>query len=192
MEKPRVMLNPSCQYGNTICDETGAEIYNEGHCMFDVASRIYNELLRDGRVEPYITRSSREAESSLKTETELTKSLKCDILVALHSDATGTDQPGGGTWSFYADDEGKRLAECIQIPLLDAIQSFYPEVYFRGIQTHWNRLWILHESGCPASLTEILFHSNPQEREMLMNSVYQDIISKAIVRGIIEYFGFKK
>ncbi|MGB9619966.1 MAG: N-acetylmuramoyl-L-alanine amidase family protein, partial [Armatimonadota bacterium] len=87
--------------------------------------------------------------------------------------------------------EGRRLAECVQMPLLEAIRSFYPEVQFRGIRTHWYRLWVLHESGCPASLTEVLFHTNPKEREMLKNAVLQGIMARAIARGILDYFGLK-
>ena len=189
---PRVMINPSCQFGNVILGENGEELYNEAHTMYDIACEVQSELERDGRVEAFISRSSRDEKTTLRSETELTRKLNCDALVALHSDAA--DDPndsGGGTWTFYADEEGKRLSECVQSSLLEAIRSFYPEVNFRGVREHWKRLWVLHESGCPASLTEILFHSNPKEREMLKNPEYQNIIAEAIARGILEYFGLR-
>lgn len=188
--RPRVMLNPSCQFGNVIRGPGGEELYNEGLNMYDIAVKVRDELLKDGRVDVFISRASREQEVSLRYETELTKSLNCDVLVSLHSDATADGTPGGGTWTFYADEvEGKRLAECIQMPLLEAIRSFYPEVQFRGIRTHWYRLWVLWESGCPASLTEVLFHTNPKEREMLKDPELQWIMARAIARGILNYFG---
>ncbi|MDH7602229.1 MAG: N-acetylmuramoyl-L-alanine amidase [Armatimonadota bacterium] len=187
--RPRVMLNPSCQFGNVIRGPDGEELYNEGRTMFDIAVKVKEELVRDGRVDVFISRESREQSVSLHYETELTKSLNCDALVSLHSDATGDGTPGGGTWTFYADEgEGKRLAECVQMHLLEAIRSFYPEVQFRGIRTHWYRLWVLWESGCPASLTEILFHTNPREREMLKDPKLQEIMARAIARGILDYF----
>jgi hypothetical protein len=188
--RPRVMLNPSCQFANVIRGPGGEELYNEGLNMYDIALKVRDELLRDGRVDVFISRSARDQAVSLRYETELTRSLNCDVLVSLHSDATGDGTPGGGTWTFYADEnEGKRLAECVQIPLLEAIRTFYPEVQFRGIRTHWYRLWVLWEAGCPASLTEVLFHTNPREREMLKDPKLQDIMAKAIARGILNYLG---
>ncbi len=188
--RPRVMLNPSCQFDNVIRGPGGEELYNEGLNMYDIAVKVRDELLMDGRIEVFISRESREQLVSLRYETELTKSLNCDALVSLHSDATGDGTPGGGTWTFYADEgEGKHLAECVQKSLLEAIKSFYPEVQFRGVRTHWYRLWVLWESGCPASLTEVLFHTNPKEREMLKNPQLQQTMAKAIAKGILNYFG---
>jgi hypothetical protein len=190
--RPRVMLDPSAQYWNTIEDEKGDTVYVEGLTLYDIAAKVKAELQRDGRVDAFINRDARDREISLDQETEVTRALNCDVLVSLHSDATGTDDPGGGSWTFYADEtDGKRLAECVQMPLLEAIRSFYPEVNFRGVRTHWYRLWVLHEAGCPASLTEILFHSNPKEREMLKNPGYQDVMAKAIAKGILDYFGLQ-
>ena len=184
------MINPSSQFANVVECEDGEELYNEALNMYDIAVRVADALTRDGRMDAYLSRDSREQRSSLRRETELARSLKCDAFVALHSDATGDrNDPGGGTWSFYANDEGKRLAECIQMPLLAAIRSFYPEVKFRGIRKHWKRLWVLHESPCPASLTEVLFHSNSKEREMLKDGKCQRIIAEAVAKGILAFFG---
>ncbi|MGB9619779.1 MAG: N-acetylmuramoyl-L-alanine amidase, partial [Armatimonadota bacterium] len=102
--RPRVMLNPSCQFGNVIRDENGNELYNEGVNMYDIALKVRDELVRDGRVEVFVSRASREQDVSLRCETELTRSLNCDALVSLHSDATADGTPGGGTWTFYADE----------------------------------------------------------------------------------------
>lgn len=189
--RPRVMLNPSVQFGNVIYGENGEELYNEGRNMYDIAIKVRDELLKDGRLDVFMSRASKEEQTSLPYETSLARSLNCDAFVALHSDATGIEgNPGGGTWTFYANDESKRLGECVQMPLLEAIRSFYPEVKFRGVRTHWYRLWVLNNNYCPASLTETLFHSNPTEREMLKNPHYQDIMAKAIAKGILNYFGF--
>lgn len=188
--RPRVMINPSAQFCNVVTDENGAQLYREADTMYDFAVEVADELRKDGRIDAFVSRDSRDREVTLSYETELTRSLNCDAFVALHSDATGKEgEPGGGTWSFYADDEGKRLAECVQAPLLDAIRSFYPDVVFRGIRTHWRRLWVLHENYCPAMLVEIMFHSDPVEREMLKAPALRAVMTKAIARGILNYFG---
>lgn len=184
------MINPSAQFANVVKGNHGEELYNEALNMYDIALGVLDELRRDGRVDAFLSRGSRTEKSSLRRETDLARRLNCDAFVSLHSDATGKeDDPGGGTWSFYADDEGKRLAECVQMPLLAAIRSFYPEVEFRGVRRHWKRLWVLHESACPASLTEVLFHSNPKEREMLEDPKCRQIVAKAVAKGILDFFG---
>lgn len=189
--RPRVMLNPSNQYANVIKgDREGEYLYVEGLNMYDIALKVRDELQRDGRLDVFVSRATRTEPTTLGYETSLTRRLNCDVLVALHSDAMPEGKgPGGGSWTFYADEEeGRRLAECVQMPLLDAIRTFHPDVEFRGVRTHWSRLWVLHEAGCPASLTEVLFHTNPGEREMLKNPEYQHRMAQAIARGILEYF----
>lgn len=191
--RPRVMLNPSNQYANVILGENGEQLYNEGLNMYDIAVMVLDELKRDGRLDVFMTRAARDQKTTLGYETRLTRKLNCDVLVSLHSDAMPAGKgPGGGSWTFYADEEeGKRLAEHVQLPLLDTIRTFHPDVEYRGVRTHWSRLWVLHESGCPASLTEVLFHTNPTEREMLKNPGYQGIMAKAIAGGILRYFGLE-
>lgn len=193
--RPRIMLNPSAQYWNISGskDPSHPDYYCEGLNMYDIALKVRDELAADGRVDVFVSRNTREESVTLEQETALTRSLNCDVLVSLHSDATGKpDDPGGGTWTFHSEDpESIRLATCVQLPLLEAIRTFHPEVLYRGVRTHWWRLWVLHEAGAPASLTEVLFHSNPEEREMLKNPEYQAVMSKAIARGILDYFGLQ-
>ena len=183
------MINPSNQFGNVMNDENGKEIYNEGMNMFLIAQRVQAYLQQDGRVDVFMTRNSQTQETTLREETALTRSLNCDMLFAMHSDAPGGTEPGGGCWTFYWDDEGKMLADSVNKHLIEAIQSFYPEILPKGVQHHWIRLWMIHESGCPAALTEFMFHSNPKEREFLKDPNCQDIMAQAVAKGILEYLG---
>jgi hypothetical protein len=189
--RPRAMLNPSNQFANIITDEHGTQLYNEGMNMFLIAEQVQKYLQQDGRVDVFMTRSSQTQKTTLQEETKLTRSLNCDLLLALHSDATGTSEPGGGTWTFYWDDEGQKLGNSVNSHLIDSIRSFYPEVLNRGVRTHWIRLWVIHEAGCPAALTEFLFHSNPKERELLKDPKCQDTMAKAVAQGILEYLELK-
>lgn len=189
--KPKVMLNPSSQYCNIIEDADGNELYNEGETMWDIAVRVKAALDEDGQVETYISRNARRQDSKLQEECDLAKKIGCDVFVSLHSDATADGTEGGGTWTFHADDEGRRLGETVQSNVLEAIRTIYPEVQFHGVREHWNRLYVLHNCGCPASLTEILFHSNPKEREMLKDTVFQELVAHACAKGILEYLGMR-
>lgn len=190
--RPRVMLNPSNQFGNRIHGPNGEELYNEGMNMFVIAQKVQKILQADGRVDAFISRNTQTERTTLGRETQLCRALNCDILYALHSDATGTSDPGGGSWTFYAGEEGKKLADAVQSELIAAMRStFYPEVKNMGTRTHWYRLWVLWEGGCPGALTEFLFHTNPKEREMLKDPACQDIMAQAAARGILKYLGLE-
>lgn len=189
--RPRVMLDPSNQFGNRILGENKEELYNEGMNMYAIAVKLQKLLQKDGRVDAFMSRNTQTQRTTLSQETDLSRALNCDILFALHSDATGTSDPGGGTWTFYQGEDGKRLAACIQDELMPAIRTFYPEVQDRGHREHWYRLWVIWEGGCQGALTEFLFHTNPKEREMLKDPKCQDIMAQACARAVLKYFGFK-
>ncbi len=201
--RPRVMLNPSCQYGNRILDGEGRELYNEGTNLWLLAVEARKALEEDGRVEAFISRDSQSAPSDLDSEAALTRQLGCDCLVALHSDATADGSPGGGTWTFYTGtahlspeelsslpyrlEDSKRLAREVQEQVVAAIRTVYPDVQDRGIREHWHRLRMLHAPRCPSCLIEILFHTNPVERELLKQASFQRLVGQAVARGVLKY-----
>ncbi len=191
--RPRVMLNPSNQFGNQIHSSDKDELYNEGMNMYMIAEKVQKILQADGRLDVFITRNSQTQRTTLGRETQLCRALNCDILFALHSDATGTSDPGGGTWTFYSGEQGKKLADCVQTELIGAMRSsFYPDAKDLGVRQHWYRLWVLNEGGCQGALTEFLFHTNPKEREMLKNPADQEIMAQAAAKGILKYLGLEK
>ena len=187
--RPRIMLNPSNQFANQIFGDNKEELYNEGMNMFMVAVKVQKILQLDGRVDAFISRNTQTERTSLGRETRLSRALGCDILFVLHSDATGTSDPGGGSWTFYRGEDGKRLADLVQAELVEVMKgSFYPDVKNMGTRTHWYRLAVLYNGGCQGALTEFLFHTNPKEREMLKDPKDQDIMAQAAAKGIIKYF----
>jgi len=181
----RIMLNPSVQYGN-IVRENGEIVYNEGENMFDIAEQT--KALLDGveGLEVFLSRAHRRAESSLDAEIHLTNLLRCDLLVSFHSDAAPGKPWVGGTWTF-AKEEDFELARCVQNAVLEAIRISYPQVRDRGVREHWNRLRVLWETDCPACLTEVLFHTNPTEREILKKEEFHRQVAEGFARGIVEY-----
>lgn len=187
--RPRIMLNPSNQFDNQIFGDNKEELYCEGMNMYIIAEKVQKLLQQDGRVDAFMSRNTQAQHTTLGGETNLTRALGCDILLAFHSDATGTSDPGGGTWTFYNGDDGKRLADLVQSELISGMKtSFYPEVKDMGTRTHWYRLWVLYNGGCQGALTEFLFHTNPKEREMLKDPKDQDIMAQSVARGILKYF----
>ncbi|MCL4425636.1 MAG: N-acetylmuramoyl-L-alanine amidase [Firmicutes bacterium] len=189
-KKIRVMINPSVQYGNVIRDEVGQEVYNEGENMFDIAWRVKEILDHDDRFEVYLSRDGRRAPSDLQREVDLANQLECQAFVSLHSDATGQpiDPTQGGSWTFYATEDERRLAETIHYAGAISSRSVYPEVRDRGVKNHWKRLKVLWDTRCPASLTEILFHTNPHERTLLKDPSFQQLVAEGFAEGVRRYF----
>lgn len=188
--RPRVMINPSNQFDNQIFDDKHNELYSEGMNMYMIAEKIQKYLQRDGRIDAFLSRNTQTQRTTLGGEMDLSRALDCDLLLACHSDATGDNTPGGGCWTFYNGEEGKKLADLVQGELIGAIKTFYPEVKNMGYREHWYRLYVLYEGGCQGALTEFLFHTNPKEREMLKDPKDQEIMAQACARGILKYFGF--
>ncbi len=186
--RPRLMLNPSNQFSNQILGDNKEELYNEGMNMYMIAEKVQKTLLADGRIDVFMTRNTQTQETSLEEEMQLTRAMDCDLVYALHSDATGTSDPGKGTWTFYKGEDGKRLADLVQSELMSAIRGFYPDAKDMGVREHWYHLYVLYHGGCQGALTEFLFHTNPQEREMLKDPAKQDIMAQAVSKGILRYF----
>jgi len=203
MRRPRVILNPSNQYANRIRGEDGRELYNEGLNMWHYAVAARKYLKEDGRVEAFITRDTQSQVTTLRYEAMLANALRGDLLISLHSDATGNNTPGGGTWTFYTGpthlseeelaslpyplEDSRRLASLVQAKVLEAIREVYPEVLDRGIREHWSRLYMIHQPRCPSCLIEVLFHTNPKERELLKDPAFQDRIGRAVAEAALEF-----
>ncbi len=203
MRKPRVILNPSNQYANRIRGERGEELYNEGLNMWHYAVAAQSYIREDGRAEAFITRNTQTQVTTMRYEAMLANALRGDLLISLHSDATGDGSPGGGTWTFYTGpkhlseqeiaelpyplEDSRRLAWLVQTKVLDGIREAYPEVQDRGIREHWYRLYMIHRPRCPSCLIEVLFHTNPRERELLKDPAFQDRIGRAVAEAALEF-----
>lgn len=191
----RVMLNPSCQYGNIVVDAQGTEVYNEAKLMFRIALKVREVLASHQGIEAYLSREAEDSPSTLAQEVELTNRLHCDCLVAFHSDcAPNLAHPvredldaGGGTWTFYRSLAGYELAKCVHEAQLAATRSVYPEVRDRSLATHWIRLKVLWDTRCPACLTEILFHSHRRERALLLDEHFQWTVARGLADGLLRY-----
>lgn len=202
--RPRVVLNPSNQFANRIRGGGDVELYNEGMNLWHYAVAAKKYLDADGRVESFITRKSQTERTTLRQESAFANEVKADCLVALHSDATGSGDPGGGTWTFYTDlshlrrgerdrlpydiSESLRLARKVQSHALAGIRPFRPEILDKGVRPHWYRLWMLYAPQCPSCLIELMFHTNPTERELLKRPDVQDAVGKQLADAVLAYF----
>lgn len=188
--RPRILLNPSCQYGNRILGPEGEEWYNEGIEMYRLALRVHQHLAADGRCEVVMTRHGEKAPSLLANEMAMARGSGADVLLAIHSNAPGANNPEGrGQITFYRDDdpESQRLATAVHGALLAATREIYPQVLDRGVATHPKRLTALWDPGLTSTLIEVLYHTHPLERPLLRDPSFQDRAGRALAAGLLHY-----
>lgn len=105
----------------------------------------------------------------------------CDLFVSLHCNAASFTAKGTECFYYTGSKRGELLAQCIQDQLIDSINT-----YDRGIKESGG-LTVLRNTKMPAVLVEIAFISNQAEAEMLKDANWQDVIARAIARGITDY-----
>ncbi len=189
-QRPRILLNPSCQYGNRILGPEGEEWYNEGIEMYRLALRVGHHLTADGRCEVAMTRQGEASPSLLADEMAMARASQADIMLAIHSNAPGPSNPEGrGQITFFRNDdaESKRLATAVHEALLAATREVYPQVLDRGVATHPKRLTALWDPGMTSTLVEVLYHTHPLERPLLRDPSFQDRAGKALAVGLLHY-----
>lgn len=94
-----------------------------------------------------------------------------------------------GTQVFYSGNHpaSQQLATSIQ----SAVQSSLQADNHREIKKATNGIYLLHHTTVPCALVECGFLSNPEEREQLKDSGYQQKMAFAILAGYWNYINMK-
>lgn len=108
---------------------------------------------------------------------------KADVFVSLHVNATATGQNSGAeTFYHYKSESGKRLAALIQQELIK-ISGMNRRIAKPG------DFYIINNTSMPAVIVEMGYLSSKKEQKKLQQSWYQEQLSRAIAKGIANYFG---
>lgn len=168
----KIYLSPSNQQ-----DNNGANGYNEEKGMHYLASLVKPRLESQG-----FTVFISDPSFTLEQVVNDSNDKGVDLHVCLHSDATGTNEPGGGTTSFSYSDNGdsRKLA----LLLYKYIAPLSPS-NDHGIQSRPG-LYELKHTKAPAALIENFFHTNAQEVEHFRANI--DKYANAITLAVCEYF----
>lgn len=106
-----------------------------------------------------------------------------DIFVSIHMNKFSQEKYSGAQVFSSADDESRRLAECIQSSLKNILDPSNNRTAKVG-----EGIFLLGESGVPSVIAECGFLSNEAEEALLKQPEYQEKIAWAICRGITDYF----
>ncbi len=113
---------------------------------------------------------------------EMATQAKADILVSLHVNATVTGRNSGAeTFYHYKSQSGKRLAELIQQELIK-ITGMNRRIAKPG------DFYIIKNSNMPTVIVEVGYLSSQKEQKKLQQTWYQEQLSRAIAKGIANYF----
>lgn len=94
-----------------------------------------------------------------------------------------------GTQVFYSGNHpgSQELAKAVQ----SAAQTLLQPDNHRDIKQATNGIYLLYNTTVPSVLVECGFLSNPEERELLKNTVYQQKMAFAVVAGYWNYLTMK-
>jgi N-acetylmuramoyl-L-alanine amidase len=175
----RIYLSPSNQQENIGVSTYGTEESE----MYKLANRVKYFLSQTKQFEIFMP----QPEYTLEQVTKDSDSLAVDIHVCLHSDATGTNEQGGGTTVFSYDTNdshnGHRLADLLYKYVAPISSGKDHGVIARPT------LFEIRATKASSALLECFFHSNIEEVEYFLSHV--DEYARAISKAICEYFNVK-
>lgn len=174
---PRLFLSPSTQEYNLYYDGDGNEEY-------------YMNILAD-LMEPYLSASGitftrNDPEGSVGASVRKSNAGNYGLHLALHSNASGSANPGGQRGSdfyyFPGSADGKRAADIF----VSLFKNIYPlPERVRAIPT--TTLYEVRNTSAPTVLAEIAYHDNPEDAEWIRSNL--NVIARTLSQGVAQYFG---
>lgn len=161
-------------------------------------------MTRDGDYTPNYTTPS----NDLQARCDIANKSGAMCFVSIHcNSASSSDAQGMEVYYYEKSREGWRLANLLNMQLYLTINTQLckiiavreldipvtaeeaTELNNRGVK--YAHYYVLKNTVMPATLVEVAFISNPTEEIWLRNSSNQELVGKAIAKGICQYLGVK-
>ena len=174
---PRLFLSPSTQEYNLYYDGDGSEEYY----MNQIADLMEPYLSASG-----ITFSRNDPDGSVGASVRKSTAGSYGLHLALHSNASGSANPGGQRGSdfyyFPGSADGRRAADIF----VSLFKNIYPiPERVRALPT--TTLYEVRNTVAPTVLAEIAYHDNPEDAEWIRSNL--NVIARTLSQGVAEYFG---
>lgn len=122
-------------------------------------------------------------ENELYQITDVSNTFGTDLFVSIHCNSVeNTTAQGTETFCYTKGSEGERLAQCIQLQIINNIGTVDRKVKTADF-------YVLRNTDCPAVLVETAFLSNLEDEALLADVCKRDEFAKAIARGVTDYVG---
>lgn len=142
-------------------------------------SHRIKEILEQQGVRVILTREDNRT-VDLEPRVQLANRLDANLFVSIHANAISMSRPDVNGVETYYYQTGGQLAQVLHRHLLSA--SGGPD---RGVRTA--RFYVLRNTRMPAVLLELGFVTGARDAPRLADPAYQERLSQAIARGILEY-----
>ncbi len=161
----------------------------EDEINLKIATKIY-ELLLNNDIKTFISRqgdydlaslyAKNRKNEDLKKRVKLMEELHCTMFVSLHLNSY-KDSSVHGPMVYYrqGDDKSFELAKIIQ----EDLNIFTNQ----NKSCHFENFYLFRKTKITGVLIECGFLSNYKERKKLLNSEYQNLLSKVILNSILKY-----
>ena len=166
-------------------DEDGEIIAMEKDINLAVALKV-RDLLIEENVKVHMIRSTDKYVDFQKVG-NIANDKETSLFVSIHTNSALTDAPCGiETWGYltgganYAGMTSKKLSENILEALIEATDAVD-----RGVRDGKD-LAVINSSLMPATLVELGFITNEEEREKMMSDEYRDLLAEGIANGILK------
>lgn len=183
----KVFINPGHMPGV----DAGAVNYSMNLQECDIALRISNRVkgyLEAVGYDVKLLQSDNLAGESPRYEnvTDSANKWGADVFVSIHCNSVENPTARGCETLVYSmGGDAEDLAYCIQKQVIDTLKAIDKKFDDRGIKVR-NKLAVLRCTKMPAVMVETAFISNELDANLLVNK--EDDISRAIARGITDYF----
>lgn len=151
----------------------------EKNVVFPVSVRVA-ELLREAGVDVVMTRNS-DLTLGLEPRVDIANNANATIFLSIHANAISMSRPDvNGVETYYYSENGRRLASIIHANVQPA-----SGLGNRGVKQA--RFFVLRNTSMPAALLELGFVTGAEDVVKLRDPAWQERISQAIARGLLEY-----
>lgn len=163
----------------------------ESHLNLEIVKKLQKQLQAFG-FNAVLTRKGKEGlysenvdnykKDDMQKRADAILASNADLVVSIHQNSFPS-QHQKGAQAFYLQDnqESELFAKSIQKQFLKLLPNARKEANFGDY-------YMLKIVKVPTVIVECGYLTNPEEEQLLQNSIYQDRIAYAIVCGIIEYF----
>lgn len=188
----KIVLDPG--HGGPDGGAVGDEDTFEKDIALEVSEKIRDYLQQAGAL-VYLTREtdkdlaaedttglSRRKVEDIKNRVAFIEEKDPDVFITIHLNALPSSRWRGAQTFYHPTlSESKKLAELIQEQIKHNLENTNRDALAI------NGVYVLKHANRPASLVEIGFLSNPEERELLRTDAYQDQMAASIYQGILSF-----